>query len=164
MSQVAEQDILATLKGVKEPDSGRDIVTLGMISGLVVKDGNVGFAIEVDPRKGAAMEPLRKAAEEVVNALPGVLSVTAVLTAHSKAPGAQPNAAAGGPPASVRQAAGPVRTPKNARTGTTGSAYPVPYQSPARPRHVQHGWHQAHGAVQADGNRRAGGSPAYRGA
>ncbi len=107
MSQVAEQDILATLKGVKEPDSGRDIVTLGMISGLVVKDGNVGFAIEVDPRKGAAMEPLRKAAEEVVNALPGVLSVTAVLTAHSETPGGQPAAASGGPQASARQAAGP---------------------------------------------------------
>jgi ATP-binding protein involved in chromosome partitioning len=107
MSQVAEQDILATLKGVKEPDSGHDIVTLGMVSGLVVKDGNVGFAIEVDPRKGAAMEPLRKAAEEVVNALPGVLSVTAVLTAHNQTPGGQPAAASDGPQASTRPAAGP---------------------------------------------------------
>ena len=107
MSQLAEQDILATLKGVKEPDSGRDIVSLGMVTGLVVKDGNVGFSIEVDPRKGAAMEPLRKAAEEIVNALPGVLSVTAVLTAHSQASGAQPNAAADGPQASARPAGGP---------------------------------------------------------
>ncbi len=113
MSQLAEQDILATLKAVKEPDSGRDIVTLGMVTGLVVKDGNVGFAIEVDPGKGAAMEPLRKAAEEIVNALPGVLSVTAVLTAHSQAAGqsqtasAPPSAASGGPQASARPAGGP---------------------------------------------------------
>ena len=107
MSQVAEQDILATLKGVKEPDSGRDIVTLGMVSGLVVKDGNVGFVIEVDPRKGAAMEPIRKAAEELVTALPGVLSVTAVLTAHNKGSGAQANAGSGAPQPSGHQAAGP---------------------------------------------------------
>jgi ATP-binding protein involved in chromosome partitioning len=107
MSQIVEQDILASLKGVKEPDSGQDIVSLGMVSGLVVKDGNVGFAIEVDPRKGAAMEPLRKAAEEIVTALPGVLSVTAVLTAHSESPGAQANATPGGPQASAHPAGGP---------------------------------------------------------
>ena len=45
-----------------EPDSGKDIVALGMVSGLVIKDGNVGFAIEVPiRRKGAQLEPLRKA-------------------------------------------------------------------------------------------------------
>ena len=53
MGQVTEEGILEALKGVAEPASGRDIVGLGMISGLVVKDGNVGFAIEVDPAKAA---------------------------------------------------------------------------------------------------------------
>ncbi|MFQ6018583.1 MAG: iron-sulfur cluster assembly protein, partial [Kiloniellaceae bacterium] len=59
MGQVTEQTILDALKAVIEPEKRRDIVSLGMVSGLVVKDGNVGFAIEVDPRKGARMEPLR---------------------------------------------------------------------------------------------------------
>ncbi|MGF1610435.1 MAG: iron-sulfur cluster carrier protein ApbC [Kiloniellales bacterium] len=86
MAQLSEQQILETLRRIEEPDRGQDIVTLGMVSGLVVKNGNVGFAIEVDPRKGEAMEPLRKAAEKAVEALPGVLSVTAVLTAHREAP------------------------------------------------------------------------------
>ncbi len=94
MGQVTEQQILDALKVVVEPDSKQDIVALGMVSGLVVKDGNVGFAIEVDPRKGAQMEPLRKAAERAVDALDGVLSVTAVLTAHKEAAAAQPQ---GGP-------------------------------------------------------------------
>ena len=49
---------------------------------LVVREGHVGFSVEVDPRKGAEKEPLRKACEEAVKRLPGVLSVTAVLTAH----------------------------------------------------------------------------------
>ncbi|HEY0300253.1 MAG TPA: iron-sulfur cluster carrier protein ApbC, partial [Rhizomicrobium sp.] len=52
------------------------------IQGLVIRDGNVGFAVEVDPARGPSAEPLRKAAEDTVAALPGVLSVTAVLTAH----------------------------------------------------------------------------------
>ncbi len=94
MGQVTEESVLDALKAVIEPDSQQDIVALGMVSGLVLKDGNVGFAIEVDPRKGAQMEPLRKAAERAVDALDGVLSVTAVLTAHKEAAGAQPS---GGP-------------------------------------------------------------------
>jgi ATP-binding protein involved in chromosome partitioning len=68
---------------VRDPDRDSDIVTLGMVAGLVVKNGNVGFSIEVDPDRGAALEPLRKAAEKAAENVPGVLSVTAVLTAHS---------------------------------------------------------------------------------
>jgi ATP-binding protein involved in chromosome partitioning len=96
MTGVSEQDVLAALKAIADPDRGQDIVDLGMVSGLVVKDGNVGFAIEVDPQRGAEMEPLRKQAEEIVDKLPGVLSVTAVLTAHRAGSG---NAAPSGPSA-----------------------------------------------------------------
>ncbi len=86
MSGINEAVVLNALKGVKDPTKGEDIVTLGMVSGLIIKDGNVGFAIEVDPRQGAAMEPLRKAAEKAVYDLEGVTSVTAVLTAERAAP------------------------------------------------------------------------------
>jgi ATP-binding protein involved in chromosome partitioning len=55
-----------------------------MVSGVVVRDGNVGFAIEVEPERGPRLEPLRKAAEAAIEALPGVLSVTAVLTAEAR--------------------------------------------------------------------------------
>ena len=53
-----------------------------MIQGLAVRGGHVTFAIEVPPERGATSEPLRKACEAAVERLPGVLSVTAVLTAH----------------------------------------------------------------------------------
>ena len=105
MTQVTEQAVLEALKSVMEPDANQDIVTLGMISGVVIKDGNVGFAIEVDPRKGGAMEPLRKEAEKMVWNMDGVLSVTAVLTAHSESPAAPPPAQPAGPGA--QQAAAP---------------------------------------------------------
>jgi ATP-binding protein involved in chromosome partitioning len=96
MSRVTEEQIREALAGVREPESGRDIVSLGMVSGLVVKEGNVGFAIEVDPRKGQEMEPLRKEAEQTVLKLSGVSSVTAVLTAHQEAPGGQTTQQSGG--------------------------------------------------------------------
>ena len=100
MSGISEAAVLQALRGIKDPAGGADIVARGMVSGLIVKDGNVGFAIEVDPRQGAAMEPLRKAAENAVHALDGVNSVTAVLTAE-RAPqsGASQGAPAQGAPA-----------------------------------------------------------------
>jgi ATP-binding protein involved in chromosome partitioning len=83
MSAVTEQQILDVLHGIADPDKGADIVSLGMVSGLVIRDGNVAFAIEVERERGSRLEPLRKAAEKAVEALPGVLSVTAVLTAQA---------------------------------------------------------------------------------
>ena len=92
MTQVTEREVLDRLKTVIDPGNGKDIVSLGMVSGLIVRDGNVGFSIEVAPEHGAQMEPLRKAAEDAVHALQGVVSVTAVLTAHrATSPAQQPN-------------------------------------------------------------------------
>src|SRR3546814_11274481 len=88
MARVTQEQVLAALRAVPDPDKGGDVVSLGMISGLVVKDGNVGFAVEVDPARGPSLEPLRKACEDAVHRLPGVTSVTAVLTAHRDAPAA----------------------------------------------------------------------------
>ena len=95
MTKIDEAGVLAALATVIEPDSGRDVVSLKMVSGLVVKDGNVGFSLEVDPARGKALEPLRQAAEAAVFALDGVSSVTAVLTAHSA--GGEPAAPAAPP-------------------------------------------------------------------
>jgi ATP-binding protein involved in chromosome partitioning len=79
---LTNERIMAALAQVIDPDRNRDVVSLGMISGLIVKDGHVGFTLEVDPKRGPQLEPLRKAAEQAVDQLPGVLSVTAVMTAE----------------------------------------------------------------------------------
>ena len=97
---VTEKDVFDALARVLDPDKGRDIVALGMVTGVVVRDGNVGFAIEVASERGPRLEPLRKAAEQAVEALPGVVSVTAVLTAETKSRAASPRtASARGAPA-----------------------------------------------------------------
>jgi ATP-binding protein involved in chromosome partitioning len=105
MTQVTEAQILDALRTVRDPDRDQDIVSLGIVSGLVIKDGNIGFAIEVDPKRGPHLDPLRKAAEDAVDKVPGVLSVTAVLTAHNPASAgaARPTAEPAPAPASARQ-------------------------------------------------------------
>lgn len=80
---VSRDDVLAALAALTDPATGRDIVSAGLVKGLAIRGGHVGFALEVAPADGPRLEPLRKAAERAVEALPGVLSVTAVLTAHS---------------------------------------------------------------------------------
>ena len=92
MSRVTEEAVRQVLSRVVDPDSRQDIVSSGMLSGLAVRDGHVTFAVEVDPKKGSEMEPLRKAAEKAVESIPDVLSVTAVLTAQSHGKAAPGNA------------------------------------------------------------------------
>jgi ATP-binding protein involved in chromosome partitioning len=104
MAQVSDQEILEALKGVRDPDRDADIVSLGMVSGLAIKGGNVAFAIEVDAERGDRLEPVRKAAEDAVMGLSGIVSVTAVLTAER-----QPGPASPSPP---RQAAAPGPEPE----------------------------------------------------
>ena len=86
MTQPTEQQVMAALGAVQDPESGKDIVALGMVQGLAVKDGVVSFALEVDPKRGAALEPIRLAAEQAAAGLSGVRSARAVLFAHKPGP------------------------------------------------------------------------------
>ncbi len=81
--KISQEDVLKALARIEDPVAGRDIVSLGYVSGLVVRDGHVGFALDLgDDPDAAAKEPLRARAESVVRSLPGVLSATVVLTAE----------------------------------------------------------------------------------
>ena len=81
MTKSSEAEIRSVLSTITAPGGG-NVVDRDMIQGLVLRDGHVAFSIEVDPALGNKLEPLRKAAEKAVMVLPGILSVTAVLTAH----------------------------------------------------------------------------------
>lgn len=86
MTDLSQDDVRAALCTIVDPVSGKDIIANDMVSGLVIKDRNIGFAIEIDPADAERMEPLRKAAERAVLQLDGVSSVSVVLTAHNSAP------------------------------------------------------------------------------
>ncbi|MGK7867789.1 P-loop NTPase [Falsiroseomonas sp. E2-1-a20] len=86
MSERLEQAVRAALAQVRDPASGRDVVSAGLVDGLAVKAGMVQFAIQVPRERARESEPLRAAAERAVAAVPGVLSATVVLTAHRAEP------------------------------------------------------------------------------
>ncbi len=121
MSTVTEETVRQVLSKIVDPDSRRDIVSSGMLSGLAVREGHVTFAVEVDPKRGAEMEPLRKAAEQAVEAMPDVLSVTAVLTAQ------RPGVAPGGPGAQSKAQPGPGAAPQAGGQQATAMAPGVKY-------------------------------------
>ena len=84
--QLDERKITEALSSVATIDGSSNIVAAGAISGIVIKDGHIGFTIEIDPKDKDKADQLRAAAEKVVLALDGVLSATAMLTAHQSDP------------------------------------------------------------------------------
>src|SRR6516162_4518897 len=96
---VTKEQVLATLGGVESPQ-GLPLPETGALSEVVAGDGKVFFSITVDAADVKAWEPVRKRAEEVVRALPGVRAALVALTAERKAgaPSARP------PPQSARPA------------------------------------------------------------
>jgi ATP-binding protein involved in chromosome partitioning len=88
---VTKEQVLASLEGVKGPD-GTPLPRTGTLSEVVAGDGKVFFSITVDAAQVKAWEAVRKRAEDLVRALPGVQSALVALTAERKAgaPSARP--------------------------------------------------------------------------
>jgi ATP-binding protein involved in chromosome partitioning len=82
MADTLTEAVRAALAQVRDPDSGQDVVSSGMLQGLSARDGLVQFALSVPRERARALEPLRASAEKVAASVPGVLSATCVLTAH----------------------------------------------------------------------------------
>jgi ATP-binding protein involved in chromosome partitioning len=83
---VNRDEILAALARLTLP-GGRDLVSADMIRALTIEDGAVRFVIEAsDPEEASRMDAVRRAAEDIVRRLPGVETVSVVLTAHGPAP------------------------------------------------------------------------------
>ncbi|HKY94077.1 MAG TPA: Mrp/NBP35 family ATP-binding protein [Kiloniellales bacterium] len=90
MAAVTEAEVRRALAAVIDEAAGRDLVSLGLVQAVTIRDGNVQLVLQVDPARGAALEPLRQRAEKAVLALSGVSSATAILTAHREAGAAAP--------------------------------------------------------------------------
>jgi ATP-binding protein involved in chromosome partitioning len=81
---VTKDDVLAGLAKVACPD-GTPLHRSGALSDVLASEGKVFFSITVDAAEVKAWEPVRKRAEEVVRAIPGVTSALVALTAERKA-------------------------------------------------------------------------------
>ena len=82
MTNITEDFILQTLKQVEDPSQSKDIVSLGLISNITIKDTNVAVTLEVPVHRGAAMEPIRKLAQQTLLNIENITSATVVVTAH----------------------------------------------------------------------------------
>jgi ATP-binding protein involved in chromosome partitioning len=122
---ISKEQVLERLRQVKGPDLQGNIVDLGLVSEILLKDGRVSFSITVPLQKASELDPLRQAAEKVVREMQGVTSVVAVLTAER---------AGGGGNGSARDAERPESArvqQARARSGGTG-APPGPAPTPAQ--------------------------------
>jgi len=82
MINLTEDRIRLTLASVMDPSQGRDIVALGLVDTITIRDSNIAVMLNVPPHRGPAMEPVRKAAENALLAIDGVTSATVIVTAH----------------------------------------------------------------------------------
>jgi ATP-binding protein involved in chromosome partitioning len=84
MTNITKDFILQILKEVEDPSQSKDIVSLGLISNITVKDTNVAVTMEVPVHRGSSMEPIRKLAQQKLLKIDNVTSATVVVTAHGK--------------------------------------------------------------------------------
>src|ERR1044071_6399518 len=82
MTQVNEQEILDSLRQIKDPDLHKDIVTLGFIRDLKIDGGHVSFRIVLTTPACPVKAEMESAAKEIVGSLPGVTSVSVTMDAE----------------------------------------------------------------------------------
>lgn len=82
MPVVTEDAVLGALRGVKDPDLGRDIVALGFVKDVKICGGQVGFTIELTTPACPVREQLKAEAARLVGGIPGVETVNVKMTAQ----------------------------------------------------------------------------------
>jgi ATP-binding protein involved in chromosome partitioning len=85
MADASPDALRKALRAIKDPASGRDIVTAGLVEGIEVRGGLVQATLLTDRAHAASMEPVRRETEAVLMRQPGVTNATAILTAHNPA-------------------------------------------------------------------------------
>ena len=94
----SKDQVVERLRRVKGPDMQSNIVDLGLVSEILLKDSRISFSITVPAERATELEPMRQAAEKIVREMDGVQSVIAVLTAEKPRGAAAASAAPRGGP------------------------------------------------------------------
>ena len=83
-NQLNEEKIIEMLDSLKKEDGSR-LLDVKKVSGVIIKDGNIGFTLEIDAQDAPHAKAIQKQCETALLTLPGALSATAMLTAHRPA-------------------------------------------------------------------------------
>src|SRR3954451_14382150 len=86
MAEISQDVLRSALRAIKDPASGQDIVSAGLLEGVEVRGGLVQATLLTDRAHAAAMEPVRREAEAVLRRQPGVTNATVILTAQKSQP------------------------------------------------------------------------------
>jgi ATP-binding protein involved in chromosome partitioning len=81
-----QEAILQALATIRDPDLGRDIVSLGLIKDLKVSDENISFSIELTTPTCPVRDQTKEEARRAVPSLPGIKNVDVSLTSKVRGP------------------------------------------------------------------------------
>ena len=129
--QPSRSVVMTLLEGIKDPRSGRGLVSAGKVQGLLIAPGRVGFMMEVAGADAALYQPVAEAAEKALKEKLGVERAQVVITAH-RTPG-DPE-----PSARTVERRTPSAPPPQQPAAPQGSAHGSPQRSPLRPPGVRH--------------------------
>lgn len=83
----SRDQVLSVLSAIKDPDLGRDVVSLGMIKDLAISDaGRVTFTFELTTPACPVRDRFQALAHDLVLGIPGVTAVDLKMTANVRAP------------------------------------------------------------------------------
>ena len=83
----SKDQVLTVLSAIKDPDLGRDVVSLGMIKDLAISDaGQVSFTFELTTPACPVRDRFQALARDLVAGIPGVTAVDLKMTANVRAP------------------------------------------------------------------------------
>jgi ATP-binding protein involved in chromosome partitioning len=83
--QNIQEQVIAALKTVQDPDLHKNIVSLGFVKNMKVEGGSVAFDVELTTPACPVKEQLRNECETKVKAIPGVTEVKVNMTAEVRA-------------------------------------------------------------------------------
>jgi ATP-binding protein involved in chromosome partitioning len=84
---VSQDQVLAALRAVQDPDLHKDIVSLGFVKDVKIAGSEVDFTIELTTPACPVKDQMKAEAEGIVRGLPGVTAARATMTADVKARG-----------------------------------------------------------------------------
>jgi ATP-binding protein involved in chromosome partitioning len=94
-ARITESAVLDALRTVKDPDLGKDIVTLGLIRDLHIHDADVSFTLAFTTQPPPSKVALHSGATRAVSQIPGAGRVQVKMGSAAARPAAPPGPAAG---------------------------------------------------------------------
>ncbi len=93
---VSEQAVLDALRAVRDPEQQQDIVALGLVRDLLIRDAEVSFTLAFAAQSPQSRVTMHSMASRLVGQLPGVAKVQVKMSGGQARP-AQPTAHGAGP-------------------------------------------------------------------